>query len=141
MRWEFQAADAGAARFSRRAFVEVLRSLCAASSDFSAAELVFTELVANVVRHAPGPIHVAVETLGCGTVMLAVTDTGAPFAIAPCLPPSADLSDGGRGLFIVANLCPRLSVFRTAYGNTVQAVLPVEALSQASAPTAPTGPG
>ena len=127
MTWDFEAADAGAARFSRRAFVSALRAVCTSTSDITGAELVFTELVANVVRHAPGPIAITVQTQDDGAVTLSITDTGPPFALTPSLPPAAELLDCGRGLYIVAHICPRLSLTRTKDGNCVAAVLPVQA--------------
>jgi hypothetical protein len=53
--WKFQAAAATQALFEREPFLYWLRDSCTVDSDFTSAETVFGELVANVVRHAPAP--------------------------------------------------------------------------------------
>jgi anti-sigma regulatory factor (Ser/Thr protein kinase) len=119
--WAFDAENAQAAHDARRELVRYLRSR-APDADVAAAELVFGELVGNVVRHAPGPIEVQVEWTGTQPV-LHVIDRGRGFLRDPRLPQDV-LSESGRGLFIVAQLTDGLRVERIAgYGNHVAAVL------------------
>src|SRR5580692_7960809 len=56
MEWQFQADDARLALSVRREFLAFLRESCTTTSDCEAALLVFGELIANVILHAPGPI-------------------------------------------------------------------------------------
>lgn len=71
-------------------------------------ELAFGELVANAVRHAPGPLRVVLSTDGNGTVELAVEDSGSGFeprerAIDP-------FAENGRGLNLVRAVADGLAV-------------------------------
>lgn len=104
--------------------MDFLRKGCTGQSDFDGAEIIFGELIANVVRHAPGPIQITARSDGRGVMTLNVFDTGPAFQIAPALPVSI-LSESGRGLYLVSQLCETLSSLRTELGNKVSAVLPV----------------
>ncbi|MGZ3497970.1 MAG: ATP-binding protein [Vulcanimicrobiaceae bacterium] len=130
MEWQFRSADASRALGARHAFLEFIREACTAHSDCDAAEIVFGELVANVIQHAPGPIEITVRSDARGLVTLDVCDTGVGFAIAPALPLGG--SESGRGLYIISRLCPHLSSARTITGNRVRVVLPVIAQRQLS---------
>ncbi|HEY9085366.1 MAG TPA: ATP-binding protein [Candidatus Tyrphobacter sp.] len=127
IRWWFDAADAMEALCARRAFVSWLRATCAPASDFGAAEIVFGELIANVVRHAPGAIRIVAEAHARGSVVLTVCDTGPGFASVPAAPPHAT-SENGRGLYIVSRLAGKLKVTRSEDGHRVSVVLPVTAI-------------
>ncbi|HEY8297424.1 MAG TPA: ATP-binding protein [Candidatus Baltobacteraceae bacterium] len=123
MEWQFQAADARLALYARHGFLDALQQACTSESDCKSAEIAFGELVANVVRHAPGPIEITVESDAHGLVTLDVCDSGAGFVLMHSLPPRN--SESGRGLFIVAQLCTNLSSTRLVSGNKVSVVLPV----------------
>lgn len=108
MEWMFQAADARLAQRARRAFFDFLQATCTLESDCRSAETVFGELVANVVRHAPGPIEIAVRSDADGRVTLDVCDSGSGFTlVSPS--PASPYSERGRGLHIVAQLCARVT--------------------------------
>lgn len=120
--WAFDAENAKSAHETRTEFVSYLNERVPAGADLAAAELVFGELVGNVVRHAPGPIEVHVEWRGTQPV-LHVIDRGRGFLRDPSLPIDM-LSESGRGLYIVSQLTDSLSVERIAgYGNHVAAAL------------------
>jgi anti-sigma regulatory factor (Ser/Thr protein kinase) len=104
--------------------MDFLRKGCTGQSDFGGAEIIFGELIANVVRHAPGPIQITARSDGRGRMTLNVYDTGPPFTVAPALPVSL-LSESGRGLYVISQLCAQLSSMRTEIGNKVSVVLPV----------------
>jgi len=104
--------------------MDFLHGGCTGQSDFGGAEIIFGELVANVVRHSPGPIQITARSDHHGLVTLNVCDTGPAFTIAPALPVSL-LSESGRGLYVVSRLGAHLSSMRTEIGNKVSAVLPV----------------
>jgi anti-sigma regulatory factor (Ser/Thr protein kinase) len=121
--WHFQASDASEALVERHSYVQFLRATCTPDSDYDAAMMAFSELVGNVVRHAPGPVQITVRWSDPGAMTLQVADTGVAFAFAPLLPPLTD--EGGRGLYIVSELCSDVRVVRSEHGNVIRVRLPV----------------
>ncbi len=120
--WSFDAENAEAARDARSELAAYLRDRAPQNADIAAAEVVFGELVGNVVRHAPGPIEVQVEWTGPKPI-LHVIDRGHGFLRDPSLP-ADPLCENGRGLYIVSRLTDALRIERVAgYGNHVAAVL------------------
>lgn len=127
--WAFDAENAQAAHDARSEFVAELRAHAEPAGDIDAAELIFGELVGNVVRHAPGPIDVQVEWTHEHPV-LHVTDRGKGFIRNPALPIDP-LSECGRGLYIISLLGRSVYVERIpGYGNHIAVELPVRALPQ-----------
>ncbi|HEY2476986.1 MAG TPA: SpoIIE family protein phosphatase [Candidatus Cybelea sp.] len=106
--WTFAAEDARAAVDARAQFVEFLNRASIGDDLVDRAEIVFGELLGNVVRHAPGPVEISVDLDG-DSVILHVIDSGAEFSlIRPRLP---DLfSERGRGLFIAQELAAGVRV-------------------------------
>lgn len=105
------------------AFLESIRQHAGWEVDEDAAAVIFLELVANVIKHSPGPIR---ASLNCNADQLAlhVEDDGNLFALEPRLPPSA-LDEGGRGLFIAAQYASALRVEgRSGGGKITIAILP-----------------
>jgi anti-sigma regulatory factor (Ser/Thr protein kinase) len=110
-RWQFEAADARSAYTMRQEFFQTLRASYNADEDELAdCGLIFAELIANAVRHAPGPISVSLEGRG-GGIVLHVIDDGAGFDYAPALPESP-WQEGGRGLFLVSSVARDVEVDR-----------------------------
>ncbi|GAU70161.1 putative protein kinase/phosphatase [Streptomyces sp. NBRC 110611] len=79
-----------------------------------ATELTVSELVTNAVRHAAGPLHL--RLLRDLTLLTEVSDTG---HTSPHLRYAASDDEGGRGLFIVAQLVQRWGTRYTPYGKTI----------------------
>ena len=123
MKWHFRSADAADALWERPRFTEFLRARCTPESDCDAAEIVFGELVANVVRHAPGPIDITLKPNRRGALVLVVGDSGSGFAVNGTETPSPE-SEVGRGLHLVSCLCGDVSCGRTRTGSRVSAELP-----------------
>lgn len=98
--WKFTSEDAINAVPERSRFLDALREHAGAAVDESAAKIVFTELVANVVRHAPGRITITLEIDGA-TPVLKVQDMGPGFTLAPRLARTLH-SESGRGLFLAS---------------------------------------
>lgn len=81
--------------------------------------LVISELVTNVVRHAPGPCEVTLEVTGVELV-ITVCDTSAQ---PPTFHPPAPHRIGRHGLEIVLALCTRADSRPTPQGKAVRAVM------------------
>ncbi|MEU3741464.1 SpoIIE family protein phosphatase [Streptomyces sp. NPDC032198] len=79
-----------------------------------ATELVVSELVTNAVRYAEGPIQV--RLIRDRTLLCEVADQG---HTSPHLRHSGDEDEGGRGLFIVAQLVQRWGTRYTRSGKTI----------------------
>lgn len=121
--WRFASDSAVDALSKRDDFVAALQNHSGAIVDVCAAKIVFTELAANVVLHAPGPIAITLE-VGDSHAILTVADSGPGFIFAPSLPGDL-LGAGGRGLFLVSRNCAAVSVERSeATGTRVSAILP-----------------
>jgi anti-sigma regulatory factor (Ser/Thr protein kinase) len=88
--WMFASEDARTAVDARTQFVEFLRSIGTGDELVDKAELVFGELLGNVVRHASGP----------------------EFPLTARHLPDDVLSELGRGLFIVQQLATDVRVER-----------------------------
>ncbi|WP_324799006.1 SpoIIE family protein phosphatase [Streptomyces cyaneofuscatus] len=89
-----------------------------------ATELVVSELVTNAVRYGGGPLRL--RLIRDRTLLCEVADTG---HTSPHLRHSAEDDEGGRGLFIVAQLVQRWGTRYTPAGKTIwteQAFPPVE---------------
>lgn len=122
--WSLSFDDGRAAWDARSHFVEFLRSNGTSERSVHAAELVFGELLSNVVCHAPGPVEISVE---CHeeTLVLRVIDSGPPIALTEWRLPEDILSERGRGLFIINQLAARVRIEHVAnYGNHISVTMP-----------------
>ncbi|HET6858271.1 MAG TPA: SpoIIE family protein phosphatase [Streptomyces sp.] len=79
-----------------------------------ATQLVVSELVTNAIRYADGPLHL--RLIRDRTLLCEVADTG---HTSPHLRHSAEDDEGGRGLFIVAQLVQRWGTRYTRSGKTI----------------------
>ncbi len=124
--WSFDARDAIAAHRARHEFAAEIVARAGSDADAMASELVFGELVGNVVRHADGTVKVILDWTASAPV-LHVIDDGPGFQHNPKLP--ADLlAESGRGLFLVTALTFDFQVTkrvgRGSHARTVLAVRP-----------------
>ncbi len=109
--WRFVSDDASSAQAARPSFAAYLTTHGFADADVASAEVIFGELIGNVVRHAPGPIDVELAWER-DEPQLYVRDEGPGFEFsAPSLPLDI-LDETGRGLFIVSHYASRLAVRR-----------------------------
>jgi len=114
--WSFDANDARDAGRTRREYTDRLQAAGLSADELSSAELVFGELVGNVVRYAPGFITAILDVSGPSPV-LHVLDDGRGFEFRPRLPVDL-LSERGRGLFLVTAFAEELSVERRRGGGS-----------------------
>ncbi|MEU7137318.1 SpoIIE family protein phosphatase [Streptomyces sp. NPDC046261] len=83
-------------------------------------ELVISELITNAIRHASGPIRV--RLLRDRALICEVSDTS---STSPHLRYAADEDEGGRGLFLVAQLAERWGTRYTPGGKVIWAEQPL----------------
>ncbi len=114
--WSFDSADATTARATRHAVSHALAEHGLNADALGSAEVVFAELLGNVVRYAPGEAEVALDCSGPAPV-LHVLDHGRGFRHLPKLPDDV-LSERGRGLYIVSALADDFSVTRRPHGGS-----------------------
>ncbi|NBM19280.1 ATP-binding protein [Streptomyces sp. GC420] len=112
-----------AARDFADAFLDdaAARGVQVARRQRDAVRLVVSELVTNVVRHAPGPCRLGLR-LRDGTLEVSVTDTS-PSTPAPL--PRDPSRIGQHGLEIVHALCVAVEEERTPAGKTVRVCIAV----------------
>lgn len=122
-RWAFDVADSAAAYAIKRDFAAAVLDEYGAKADIDACEMIFSELVGNVLRYAPGRLSLGLAADQRG-LWLHVMDEGPGFDGPPRLP--SDLwSESGRGLFLVKSLARDLAIRRlSGYGTYVKVLLP-----------------
>ena len=117
--WRFSSDRAENALESRNDFVAALHRHMAPPVDEFVAKVIYTELVTNVIRHAPGPIQILLEREGAEH-WLRVCDRGAPFEWRSALPDNP-CSEGGRGMFLISQYSQEVVIERpTGGGNVVR---------------------
>jgi anti-sigma regulatory factor (Ser/Thr protein kinase) len=123
--WQIHADDPEDALRHRDGFLRALdRESGHAAFDRFAAQLIYTELISNVIRHARGPIDVQLYCVN-GKALIHVFDHGDGFVLRTELP-KAPLQEFGRGLFLVATFAERVNVHSLAgHGTCVSAVFPL----------------
>lgn len=129
--WTLEAGDAARVSRVRRQVMTALRGRAAAGSDLDSAELVVAELLNNALAHTSGPAWVALSWDGPHP-LLSVTDLGPGFADRPELLdeqqrlvprlPEDELSEHGRGLYLIALLTRDLAVTPRPTGGSVVSV-------------------
>ena len=135
MDWYLNATDAQAVSALRREIGGYL-ARHASQGDTFAAEVVVSELLGNVTRHAPGPCWVSL-TWTTEAPELTVYDLGPGFDPRPVLERAGDeerlYEESGRGLFLVSAMAPRFAAAsRQAGGSKASATLPVRRRAEQS---------
>ena len=121
--WVFAADDGMRAGAVRRDVAAALAAGGALDDQVLTTELIFSELVGNVLRHAGSAVEVVLD-LSPASPVLHVLDRGPGFSFSARLPASP-MSESGRGLFIVSTMTNDFSVTpRLGGGSHARAVLP-----------------
>ena len=122
-RWAFDVADSAAAYAIKRDYILAVSEEYGADADVTSCELVFSELVGNALRYAPGRLSLGLATDDRG-LWLHVMDDGPGFDGPPKLPDNL-WSENGRGLFLVSSLADEFTIRRLpVYGTYVKVLLP-----------------
>ena len=124
--WYFETDTAKDALEGRAMLERYLSDHCEEGSDLAAGIIVYGELVSNVVKHAPKDgVRVWLEN-DDGKFALCINDGGPGFEPREMrLVPDPE-AESGRGLYIIAQLCDRVSYGKLEEdGFLVRAVLPV----------------
>jgi two-component sensor histidine kinase len=130
--WQFRAEDAVDALRMRPVVHAFLDAEADDASDVLGAVMVFGELVANVVRHAPGAISVRIEWPAAGPAMLYVDDWGP--GVRSVQPSDDPMRESGRGIQIVRAVARALHIASAPLGGThVSVSLPVDRRRNAAA--------
>jgi PAS domain S-box-containing protein len=134
--WYFESDDAASATDARFSFTAHLRRRNVDPAVITIAEVVFGELVGNVVRHAPGPIEIELVWRS-DRPLLTVRDRGPHFEIGDIKLPDDVHAENGRGLYMISTFASRPAVTpRFGGGNEVAvALVPAEAEFSSPEPT------
>lgn len=108
--WTFDAGDYPTTTAARAEFRDFLLSRNSSSEHIFNAELIYAELLGNVVRYTPGSVDIRVDWNGDNPV-LNVLDTGPAFQFLSRLPHDV-LVEGGCGLYLVSALAEDFHVSR-----------------------------
>ncbi|HEX3466489.1 MAG TPA: SpoIIE family protein phosphatase [Candidatus Elarobacter sp.] len=114
--WRFVSDDARTSVAARREIGALISAWTGRDDVAYTSELAFGELVANAVRHAPGPVRAIVSTDGDGAATLVVEDSGAGFTdVQNGFDPYAET---GRGLGIVRAVADDVTIEPLVRGGT-----------------------
>jgi serine phosphatase RsbU (regulator of sigma subunit)/anti-sigma regulatory factor (Ser/Thr protein kinase) len=104
--WRFLSTDARAAAIARREIGELVAQY--RPPERYAAELAFGELIANAVRHAPGPVVARCRIAPDGAAAIELDDAGSGFV--PANVPADLFAETGRGLALLRGLSDDVQV-------------------------------
>lgn len=124
--WHLRAERAESALAKREEFLRAVATQCGQENfDRFAAELIFTELVGNVIRHSRGPVDISLRCMD-GYAQINVQDSGRGFEYRPQLP-ADPMSDHGRGLYLISRYAKTVHVEKHPNdGTTVTALFPLK---------------
>jgi anti-sigma regulatory factor (Ser/Thr protein kinase) len=115
-RWRFDPMWSDVSTRVRVELMEAMREWGYLVEALPVAELIFSELIANAVRYAPGVVELILERRQ-DAASLHLLDGGRGFVFIPKLP--ADLfSESGRGLFLISSLAREFTVERRPGGGS-----------------------
>lgn len=121
--WSLVTADAREATRARHSVRAFLAPEAAPDSDLEAVEIIVGELVANVIRYAPGAVGIHVEWQDEGAVLI-VADRGPGIPAVRSLPDPVAAS--GRGLYLIQALAREVEIDAVpGQGTRVKVHLPV----------------
>jgi anti-sigma regulatory factor (Ser/Thr protein kinase) len=126
--WRFDIGDTAVAYAFQREVIALATSAgVGPGSDLNACQVILSELIANAVRHAPGPLSLAISIQNDG-VWLHLIDEGPGFELRSVLPDDV-WAESGRGLFLISALARSVEVERLpGRGSYIRVCLPLTVL-------------
>ena len=126
MRWTLEPDGTAGVPAVRRSILRHLARAAGPDEDLWAAEIVVAELLANAVAHGRAPARVTLTWKGPHP-RLTVVDSGPGFRpgtdrVSAARLPEDPLAEGGRGLYLIAQLARDVRVGRSLGGGSVVAV-------------------
>jgi serine phosphatase RsbU (regulator of sigma subunit)/anti-sigma regulatory factor (Ser/Thr protein kinase) len=125
--WHFDARDQRTAWRVKREVLGALQTLDDLAPDPHVAEMIFGELLSNVVRHTPGSTRVSFDVRD-DRVVLHVADRGGQLGALPRIAEMLGKADGdaecGRGLFLIGALGGALTIAPSEDGKCLCVSLP-----------------
>lgn len=115
-RWRFDPRWADVAHRARQELLDELHANGLAGSQKAFIEIIFSELLANMIRYAEGTAEFILERRGNDLVLHAI-DKGPGFQFSPRLPNDL-FSERGRGLFLISQLSKEFTVERHPGGGS-----------------------
>jgi PAS domain S-box-containing protein len=117
--WRFASEDGRTGAKIRQEIGELVARWTGDESARFESELAFGELVANAVRHAPGPVRALAGSDGDGVAQLIVEDSGGGFLTAHGDDELPDpLAETGRGLSLIRAFADDVRIDETSRGGT-----------------------
>ncbi len=114
--WRFTSGDFRTGAMVRRDVGALVAGWTGRPDARFAGELAAGELLANAIRHAPGPVRVVVAADAAGNATLVVEDNGAGFTAGAV--PADPLAERGRGLPLVESLADSVRIDAAPGGGT-----------------------
>jgi serine phosphatase RsbU (regulator of sigma subunit)/CheY-like chemotaxis protein/anti-sigma regulatory factor (Ser/Thr protein kinase) len=133
--WTFEHIDSATVDTIRSEFDAILQTRATTRSYTFGARIILDELLANVVRHAPGAFRLELEWRG-ENATLRIHDNGRGLGIGTNFSRLPDLlSTTGRGLFLVNAIGKDLKIVRRESGGlSISVVLPIDRTSSDERP-------
>ena len=137
--WRFHSSHAYSAHVARREVGAYFQRMGASAQEIFDAELVLGEILANTVEHAPGLVEVRVDWRKERPLVI-VRDTGPGLRTASFALPRDNMSEDGRGLYLIRTLTENVTIRESpGYGTEIRVVLPFKRrLSPRDSTVAPT---
>ncbi|HTU68946.1 MAG TPA: MASE1 domain-containing protein [Candidatus Baltobacteraceae bacterium] len=124
-RWSFHSSHAYSAHNARHEVMNFIRQFAGGNQDLFTAELILGEILANTVEHAPGLVNVDVDW-SSDSPIVTVVDTGPGLDRFVALLPDDELTEDGRGLYLVKTLARDVRVESDrGYGTKLTVTLPI----------------
>jgi anti-sigma regulatory factor (Ser/Thr protein kinase) len=114
--WRFSTDDARTGAQVRREVGELVATWTEREDVRFASELAYGELIANVVRYAPGIVRVEASCDAHGNTLLVIDDQGAGFTPATRTPDP--FAESGRGLILVNGVSDGVTIAPSPSGGT-----------------------
>lgn len=124
--WTYDSRNSQDAHALRQEIGQFIRTFASTEDQLFSAELIIGEALANTVEHAPGWVSVNFDWTDTHPVVT-ISDAGPGIARVARALPNDVLSEGGRGLFLIASLARDLKIeSKPGAGTQMRIVLPTE---------------